>query len=71
MSVTIETKSRSDIRTVLSVLHGSVSKYCVKRRFEYPIVTNLLNNKVSPSRYPDIVSKINEDTGADMAAWER
>ena len=71
MSVTIETRTRSDIRMAISVLHGSVSKYCVKRRLEYPVVTNLLNKKVSPARYPDVVAKINADTGADMKAWEK
>ena len=71
MAVTIETTSRREIRLALSAKYGSLSNYCLQRRIPYTTLTNLLKGNVSLDRHAAIISKVNSDTGADMAAWEK
>lgn len=63
--------SRGDIRAVISAEFGGLADYCLKSHFKYTVVTNLLRGFTPHSRHPDIIKKINSDTGATMAAWEK
>lgn len=76
--IAIETKPETlgelrlavDIR--LAEMGISRSAYAVKHLGITPqTLRALLHGVQSPASHPDVVRKINELTGADMAAWER
>lgn len=63
--------SRSEIRATIATEFGGMADYCLRSQFKYTVVTNLLRGFTPHSRHPEIVAKINADTGADMKAWEK
>ena len=64
-------RCRVDIRDSIKSRAGGIAEYCVQSGLKYTVVYNLLRGFTPVRVHPDIVQRINADTGADMKAWER
>jgi hypothetical protein len=64
-------QSRGEIRALISAEYGGMADYCLKNRWKYTVVTNMLRGFTPHQRHPEIAQKINKDTGASLEAWAK
>lgn len=64
-------RNREKIREMIVKELGGISDYCARNKMKYTVVMNVLKGFTPHTRHPEIVAKINADTGADLKAWEK